>query len=584
MAASTSARSQANGLLPVTASQTSGQTAKQPATKLPTPKLKLIVRRLPPGLSEDEFATILGDEWKVGNGKVDWFIYKPGKDSADPSKPSRPARAYFRMTSEAYLLSLEEAVRRLTFEDALNTFTSPSLVGPPIVEFAPYGRTPGGRRRIDARAGTIDQDPEFMAFLEALANPTTSKEANAETLIDGTAAKTEKVTTTPLVQFLKDKKANKSKESAAKAAKKQELQLAKGKSNKDTASSAQDVKRKGKDSKPEKSVEKAAKEAVRILNREAATKSGSAAASSSGEASASRKLDLSNVPAGRRSMVVAKHIKMLQRDLGLTHAQAHRQLGRDTADARKAEQAAAAAKVVAETKAESDDSAQTPTVPTAPKVSSVQANARRARGKGPEIETSKLSSIGGSSPATASPRTPMVLLKKSETPQTTPITPTSQSTKQQQVTASRKPQSTVIPSEGATQAFVKHANASQGVTEALLREAMERFGTVSMVEIDRKKGFAYVDFVEPDGLKKAMAANPISVAQGTVQVLQRKGNAAPSEKRPPQQPPHAPSAHRGGRGGGRGGTVGRRGGRGSARGGAVPGGSSTTPTGPAAKG
>lgn len=493
------------------------------------------------------------------------------------------------MTSEAHLLGVEEVVRQTTFEDASNTFTSPSLIGPPTVEFAPYGRTPGGRRRTDARAGTIDQDPEFMAFLEGLANPTTFREASADSVIDGLTTKAEKVTTTPLVQFLKDKKASKNKESAAKAAKKQELQLAKGKSIKEAASSTSDSKKKGREVKPDRAVEKAAQEAVKILNREAAAKSGSTAAS---EVSASRKLDLSNVPAGRRSMVVAKHIKMLQRDLGLTHAQAHRQLGRDTADARKAEQAAAAAKLGAELKADSSDSVQTTVVPTAPKATATQANTRRARGKGPEIETNRLSSLAASSPSTASPRTPMVLLKKAETPQSTPTAPTPQPAKTlqtPQTPASRKPQSANAPSEGATQAFVKHANASQGVTEALLKEAMEKFGAVSMVEIDKRKGFAYVDFIESEGLKKAMAANPIPVAQGTVQVLQRKGLTVPPEKKPSYQTPHAPSANRGR--GGRGGTVGRRGGRG-ARGGAASGGptsvdsgkpSSSTPTGPAGK-
>ena len=104
-----------------------------------------------------------------------------------------------------------------------------------------------------------------------------------------------------------------------------------------------------------------------------------------------------------------------------------------------------------------------------------------------------------------------------------------------------------------------------------------------MVEIDRKKGFAYVDFVDSDGLKKAMAANPISVAQGTVQVLQRKGVSAPPK--PPRQAPPAPRGG-GGHRGGRGGVAGRRGGRGGARGGGgVNSGSSpTAPTGPAAKG
>ena len=123
-----------------------------------------------------------------------------------------------------------------------------------------------------------------------------------------------------------------------------------------------------------------------------------------------------------------------------------------------------------------------------------------------------------------------------------------------------------MPLEGATQAFVKHANPSQGVTEPLLKEAMERFGAVTTCEIDKRKGFAYVDFADAEGLKKAMAANPIAVAQGTVQVMQRKGTSLPPEKKPAQAP-HGPPA-RGGRGGGRGGTIGRRGGRGGSRGGA----------------
>jgi regulator of nonsense transcripts 3 len=105
------------------------------------------------------------------------------------------------------------------------------------------------------------------------------------------------------------------------------------------------------------------------------------------------------------------------------------------------------------------------------------------------------------------------------------------------------------------------------------------------VEIDKRKGFAYVDFADPEGLKKAMAANPISVAQGTVQVMQRRGAAAAPDKKPPSQAPHASA--RGGRGG-RGGAAGRRGGRG-ARGGAQTSSADTTkapasaPAGPATK-
>lgn len=85
--AAASTRPQTNGLLPVTASQTSGNgsvnSSKQSAVKPIMSKLKVIVRRLPPGLTELEFTTALGDDWKVGLGKVDWCLYKPGKDSTE---------------------------------------------------------------------------------------------------------------------------------------------------------------------------------------------------------------------------------------------------------------------------------------------------------------------------------------------------------------------------------------------------------------------------------------------------------------------------------------------------------------------
>ncbi|KAG0651229.1 Regulator of nonsense transcripts 3B [Hyphodiscus hymeniophilus] len=549
---------QANGVLPVSASQTSGNVVKLPPAKTVSQRLKVVIRRLAPGLTEEEFTTIIGEEWKAGQGKVDWLCYEPGKSSKNPSKPSRPSRAYIHLTAEAHLMTLAEVVRQSVFEDAQNTFADPALIGPPAVEFATYGRIPGGRRRTDARAGTIDQDPEFMSFLEALANPTTGRELTAETLAEVAAGKSEKVTTTPLVQFLKDKKASKSKDAAAKAAKKQE-------SAKKASISPEDGKKKGKENKL---VERAAKEAVKILNRDAASRTGagpSTAGQLSGEsATGPPKLDVSKVPGRQRSAIVAAHIRMLQRDLGLSPAQAHRQVRRDTADAQKAEKAAAAERTVSQAgEGSSSQAAQSPSIPTAPR-GTPAATSRRARAKASsstELEASKQSSM--SSSASTAALTPTALLKKPETSQQpSGLFPTA-ATKSAPATAIRKPQ-VAVPSEGATQAFVKHANPSQGVTEPLLKEAMEAFGAVSMVEIDKRKGFAYVNFVDTEGLKKAMAANPIPVAQGTVQVMQRKGTSLPPEKKPQHQAPHV--SNRGGRGG-RGGTIGRRGGRGGGRGG-----------------
>ena len=67
--------------IPVTATQKSASTKKTP--KPPAPRLKLLIRRLPPGLTQSELETALGDEWKPGAGKIDWLQYKPGKVSKE---------------------------------------------------------------------------------------------------------------------------------------------------------------------------------------------------------------------------------------------------------------------------------------------------------------------------------------------------------------------------------------------------------------------------------------------------------------------------------------------------------------------
>jgi regulator of nonsense transcripts 3 len=76
-------RSQANGVLPVTASQTAGSSSKASQNKFSGPRLKIVIRRLAPGLTEAEFTKILGDDWKLGRGRIDWLSYKPGKDSKE---------------------------------------------------------------------------------------------------------------------------------------------------------------------------------------------------------------------------------------------------------------------------------------------------------------------------------------------------------------------------------------------------------------------------------------------------------------------------------------------------------------------
>jgi regulator of nonsense transcripts 3 len=72
-----------NGVLPMPVTQTSTNAPRPTATRQSSQKLKLIVRRLAPALTETEFLAVIGDDWKAGNGKVDWFRYQAGKDSKE---------------------------------------------------------------------------------------------------------------------------------------------------------------------------------------------------------------------------------------------------------------------------------------------------------------------------------------------------------------------------------------------------------------------------------------------------------------------------------------------------------------------
>ncbi len=82
MATQTTRPTARNGVIEIPASATQARSAMPSATSSTT-RLKLVIRRLPPGLTEDEFEASLGEDWKVGGGKVDWAVFKPGKVSKE---------------------------------------------------------------------------------------------------------------------------------------------------------------------------------------------------------------------------------------------------------------------------------------------------------------------------------------------------------------------------------------------------------------------------------------------------------------------------------------------------------------------
>ncbi|KAJ5662998.1 hypothetical protein N7507_003729 [Penicillium longicatenatum] len=487
--------------IPAAATQKSSGPAKK-AHKPPAPRLKLLIRRLPPGLTQPELEGILGAEWKVGAGKVDWLQYKAGKVSKDPAKPSRPSRAYIHVVSSEHVTPLSDLVRQASFQDARATSHDPILLGPPTLEFAPYAKIPGSRVRKDARQGTIDQDPDFITFLESLTQPIT-KSGPPDTFEN--EEKKTAVLTTPLVQFIKDKKASKAKEAAAsKSSKhsrsekepKEKVQAKKLLQRADKESSVAPAEKKSRGDKATKESTKAAKQAA------SANKSGKGNTTNTPKeatAAPERKRERGNVTAAT---------KILQRDLGISPAGGRRR-GKGANDTGSSKN-----------EGSRDSSAPAP----------------EGSKKEPAVKAGKNGPSGGSSKAKKD--------TDSATKATDGASPTT-STAPAKANKGSKPKPFAPPASTATQAFLKHANPSQGVTEALLETAFGAFGAVTKVEIDKKKGFGYVDFADPESLQKAMAASPVTVAQSQVVVLERKANPGGEKSRkgrgePQQQQSPAP--------------------------------------------
>ena len=420
---------------------------------------------------------------------------KSQTDVDSPSKPSRPARAYLRVKEQAHLELLSTKVKQTTFQDAKNTSRDPCLLGPPSLEFAPFGKIPGSRVRHDGRQGTIDQDKEFIDFLQSLTEPVAKTAGNGE----DSDLKQGKVTTTPLVQFIKEKKANKAKEvlaaKNAKASAKADAKEAKPEKPAPKASVIKAV------SSPEKGKrEKATQEAVKAVNKSVAAMTGKAApAKGPGQAPPAATKDPSNpqapVKRERERGNASIAAKILQRDLGLGPKE------RKPSD-------------VTKTTASSTEPPKGNVTP-----------AGRANLPG---LTAREAATQSSAKSTQSSTEPKITLA---TPPTGPRSAKSAASAPQPPRSAPAPavrplKPNPVPSAGAKSAFLKHANPSQGVTEPLLEAAFTTFGKLTRCEIDKKKGFGYVDFVDPEGLKKAMQASPIKVGSGQVVVLENKSKPA----------------------------------------------------------
>ena len=466
-----------SGVLPIPASARA-----PPAPKPPAARLKLEIRRLPPGLTLSEFEETLGDEWKLGKGRVDWREYRQGK-AKNISKMPELSRCYVHLAKEEFVREFEARFLAVAFRDKAGTWKN-GAGGAPMLGFAMNQRVPlqqgKQRARADNRQGTIDQDAEYMAFLEAETQPIPKASA-----IDSAGAEKKeeeggkaKVKSTPLIEDLRERKANKAKAAASKAEKADRKGKGDSKGEESTPAASSGGKKgdKGK-------TEQAAKEVGKAANKQASGKQGqnNSAANSSANSNATSQKPAQTPAKGRRG----------------------------------AAQQNAKATAAAAAQAQPQQQTNTPAGPAAQR-------GQRQRGNNTEGIKKMLQKDLGIKPKAAAADSPAqtgnaATGRNANNNQQTPAQSknAAQTPKQQQQQQSSN-------SGGPHKAYLKHANPSQGMTEILIQQALAQFGEMNNVTIDPRKGTAIAVFKTQDGLKKAVQAKKVPVAKGAVEVIEFK--------------------------------------------------------------
>lgn len=475
-------------------------------------RLKLVVRRLPPALTKDEFLATLGEPWKVPGPKIDYLDYRCGKIKA-PGKLSLQSRAYIHLTNEQHIKPFEAHFLQLTFHDAKGSQRDPQLKQLlPSLAFAPNQRIPTNKQRQDGRQGTIDQDPEFIAFLERETQPV-AKPLSLDQALAQEKPK-DKVSSTPLLDDLREKKQNKARAN----------QKHKEEKNADKSSG------RGRDNKSD------AKQPVKLLAKDKKNQSAqpvAPAAPAAATPASGRKRDRAAPNNSIKSM--------LQRDLGLNPPTKRGGKDASPANTSKTTSPAPATEPIANSPA--------------PAASSKPAKSRSGRNK--EKAAAQSAAQENSKPAAPAPTG--ILKKPAQQP--APKTPkaakgnngATPAPASAPASSNRQPKASANAVSSTTKAYLKHANASQGVTEPLLLAALSAFGPVIKVEIDKRKGTALAEFKDNEGLKAAMAKKSVPVAQGAVEVLEFRdkqsqgGRNAPANNNPRGGNGNASNRGRGGR-------------------------------------
>ncbi|KAI0301340.1 Smg-4/UPF3 family-domain-containing protein [Russula brevipes] len=165
-----------------------------------TERLKTVVRRLPPNLPEHIFWQSV-QAWVTDDTAL-WKEFYPGKVKKKLNRENVHSRAYIAFKTEELVAKFSREYDGHVFKDKAG---NESLA---VVEFAPYQKLPLDKKKVDGRNATIDQDEEYIAFLQSLEAPST-KPHDADQLLEMLVASTERPAmpaSTPLLDALKAEK------------------------------------------------------------------------------------------------------------------------------------------------------------------------------------------------------------------------------------------------------------------------------------------------------------------------------------------------------------------------------------------
>ena len=200
-----------------------------------TLRTKVIVRRLPPALSEERCKEILAEWLPLTN----WFSYWPGNErygacectnlslnnisipshySSKSSKDSTFSRAYLGFKTPEGAVNFKNGFNVLAFRTEMDQITCASSI-----EYAPYARIPRRKGLQDSKVGTVEKNESYVAFKESLERGEGVIQLAEEEVkkSEENIQPTEGIVITALMKYLKERNLNSSAKSHARALKKE---------------------------------------------------------------------------------------------------------------------------------------------------------------------------------------------------------------------------------------------------------------------------------------------------------------------------------------------------------------------------